>query len=44
MTASPEEITQLLIAWNQGDQDARDELMLLVYDELRRLARGYMRR
>jgi RNA polymerase sigma factor (TIGR02999 family) len=40
----PEGITQLLIAWNQGDQGARDELMPLVYDELRRLARGYLRR
>jgi RNA polymerase sigma factor (TIGR02999 family) len=44
MTSRPAEITQLLIAWNQGDQAARDELMPLVYDELRRLARGYLRR
>jgi len=44
-TASTAEgITELLIAWNQGDQGARDELMPLVYDELRRLARGYLRR
>jgi len=38
------EITQLLIAWNEGDQRARDELTPLIYDELRRLARGYLRR
>jgi RNA polymerase sigma factor (TIGR02999 family) len=44
MTSPPEEITQLLIAWNQGDQSARDELMPLIYQELRRLARGYLRR
>lgn len=44
MTSTPKEITQLLIAWNQGDQSARDELTPLIYDELRRLARGYLRR
>jgi RNA polymerase sigma factor (TIGR02999 family) len=44
MTSTPDEITQLLIAWNQGNQRARDELTPLIYDELRRLARGYMRR
>lgn len=44
MTSTPAGITQLLIAWNQGDRGARDELMPLVYDELRRLARGYLRR
>jgi RNA polymerase sigma factor (TIGR02999 family) len=44
MTSTPNEITQLLIAWNQGDQGARDELTPLIYDELRRLARGYLRR
>src|SRR5262245_5018143 len=44
MTSRPDEITQLLIAWNQGNQRARDELTPLIYDELRRLARGLMRR
>jgi RNA polymerase sigma factor (TIGR02999 family) len=44
MTSTPDEITQLLIAWNQGDQRARDELAPLIYDELRRLARGLLRR
>jgi RNA polymerase sigma factor (TIGR02999 family) len=44
MTSTPDEITQLLIAWNHGDQRARDELTPLIYDELRRLARGYLRR
>ncbi len=44
MNSAPRDVTQLLVAWNQGDQTARDELMPLVYDELRGLARGYLRR
>lgn len=35
--------TELLRAWGQGDESARDRLMPLVYDELHRLARRYMR-
>ena len=41
---SPEEVTQLLAAWGDGDRAALDRLMPLVYDELRRLARHYMGR
>ncbi|HKR60729.1 MAG TPA: sigma-70 family RNA polymerase sigma factor [Pyrinomonadaceae bacterium] len=44
MTPSPQEVTQLLVAWGNGDRAARDELMPLVYDELRRLAHRYMGR
>ncbi|MGE0129752.1 MAG: sigma-70 family RNA polymerase sigma factor [Blastocatellales bacterium] len=44
MTSTPEQITRMLIAWNQGDESARDELMPLIYDELRRLARARLRR
>jgi RNA polymerase sigma factor (TIGR02999 family) len=44
MTASPEDVTQLLIAWRNGDEGARDELMHLVYKELHRLAHQYMSR
>jgi RNA polymerase sigma-70 factor (ECF subfamily) len=44
MTPSPNEVTQLLIAWGNGDRAARDELMPLVYEELRRLAHRYMDR
>jgi RNA polymerase sigma factor (TIGR02999 family) len=40
---SPKEITQLLVAWKSGDQEALDKLMPLIYDELRRLAKHYMR-
>jgi RNA polymerase sigma factor (TIGR02999 family) len=39
-----QEITRLLLAWGSGDQSALDALMPLVYDELRRLAKRYMRR
>ena len=35
--------TELLRAWSQGDESARDRLIPLVYDELHRLARRYMR-
>lgn len=38
MTASPHEITQLLGAWRNGDQSALDQLVPLVYDELRQIA------
>ncbi len=38
------EITGLLRAWAGGDQSALDQLTPLVYAELRRMARGYMRR
>jgi RNA polymerase sigma-70 factor, ECF subfamily len=38
------DITRLLLAWGAGDKAALDELMPLVYGELRKLARGYMRR
>ena len=42
--ASQHRVTQLLAAWAEGDQAALDELVPLVHDELRRIARGYMRR
>src|SRR5919109_1540434 len=38
------DVTALLRAWECGDLAARDRLMLVVYDELRRRARAYMRR
>jgi len=39
---SPPTITQLLVAWNQGDQNALEQLTPLVYRELHRLAQGYL--
>jgi len=41
---SPPEITQLLLAWSQGDQAALEDLTRVVYEELRRLAHRYMAR
>jgi len=38
-----ENVTQLLIAWGQGDEAARDELIPLVYGTLRRIARRHLR-
>jgi RNA polymerase sigma factor (TIGR02999 family) len=40
---APEGITQLLARWSSGDQSALEELMPLVYDELRKLAGRYLR-
>jgi hypothetical protein len=44
MNASPNEITRLLVAWGDGDQVARDQLMSAVYQELHRLAHHHMKR
>lgn len=43
-SASEKGVTQLLLAWSDGDQNALEELLPLVYDELHRMARNYMRR
>src|SRR5256714_4396625 len=40
--ASPQEITELLLAWSEGKQDALQRLTPLVYGELHRLAHNYM--
>jgi len=42
--ASPEEVTQLLVAWSDGDQAALEKLVPLVYEELHRLAHRYISR
>lgn len=39
-----QDVTQLLVAWSNGDQAALDKLLPLVNTELRQLARRYMRR
>src|SRR5215471_12858392 len=41
---SPERVTGLLLAWSEGDQAALEKLIPLVYAELHRLAKRYMRR
>lgn len=43
MDKAAQDITQLLLAWGAGDKAALDELMPLVYNELRKLARRFMR-
>jgi RNA polymerase sigma-70 factor (ECF subfamily) len=37
-------VTQLLERWSEGDREALEELLPLVYDELHRLAGAYLRR
>ena len=44
MTEPPNEVTQLLVAWGNGDQAALDQLMPLVYSELHRLAHRHIRK
>lgn len=41
---SPHEISQLLHAWSDGNREALDALLPLVYDELRRQAHRFLRR
>jgi RNA polymerase sigma factor (TIGR02999 family) len=43
MEASSSLITQRLVAWSNGDSEALEGLMQLVYKELRRLANHYLR-
>jgi len=42
MAKSSEGITQVLARLNQGDKNALEQLMTLVYDELHRLAANYL--
>ena len=46
MTTSPQDgsVSRLLRAWGRGDLQARDELVPVVYRELRRRAGAYLRR
>jgi RNA polymerase sigma factor (TIGR02999 family) len=44
MAHNPKQVTQLLIAWSSGHEEALTELMPVVYAELRRLAGHYLRR
>jgi RNA polymerase sigma factor (TIGR02999 family) len=41
-SASPEEVTQLLKAWREGDEIALNQLIPLVDGELKRIARGLL--
>jgi RNA polymerase sigma-70 factor, ECF subfamily len=42
--AAPSAVTQLLLDWRNGDKEALDRVLPLVYAELRRLAAGYLSR
>lgn len=41
---SSQDVTKLLLQWTEGDEAAFEQLVPLVYEELRRLARHYLRR
>jgi RNA polymerase sigma factor (TIGR02999 family) len=41
---SSSQVSKLLVNWRQGDEGAREALIPLVYEELRRLARRHLRR
>lgn len=43
MTTPRPEVTQLLFDWGRGDEAAREQLIPLVYEELRGLARRHLR-
>ena len=42
--AGAQDITELLAAWNKGDEKALSRVMPLVYDDLRLIARKHLRR
>ena len=42
-SSSTSRVTQLLVAWSEGDQSALTTLTPLVHEELRRLARHHMK-
>jgi RNA polymerase sigma factor (TIGR02999 family) len=44
LSSATHRVTQLLVDWSNGNRAALEELMPLVYDDLRRLARRYMLR
>lgn len=41
-TTSQEQVTELLLAWGQGDESALERLVPMVYGELHRLAHRYL--
>ena len=43
MNSASHNVTQLLIAWGHGDEAAGDQLIPLVYGQLRRIARHRLR-
>src|SRR4030095_5752941 len=41
---SPQQVSKLLLAWSEGEEGAREQLIPVVYEELHRLAKRYMRK
>ena len=41
MSSHPGDVTQLLLAWSNGDRDALEDLLPVVYGELRHIAARY---
>jgi RNA polymerase sigma factor (TIGR02999 family) len=41
---SPHQVSKLLLAWSEGEEGALEQLVPLVYEELHRLAKRYMRK
>ncbi len=39
---NPHDVTQLLLKWSQGDQEALEELLPMVYRELHKIAHRYL--
>jgi len=43
-TPASQNVTQMLLAWGEGDEAACEVLIPVVYDQLRRIARKHLRR
>ncbi|HJS50958.1 MAG TPA: sigma-70 family RNA polymerase sigma factor [Pyrinomonadaceae bacterium] len=43
-TPQPDKVSEMLKAWSAGDREIAEEFMPLVYDELRRQARRFLRK
>ncbi len=41
--SSSQELTHLLLAWRQGEREALNKLIPVIYEELRRIAHSYIR-
>ena len=43
MLQAPPDVTQMLLRWSQGDEQALDRLLPLVYEQLRQMAHARLR-
>ena len=44
MASDPDNVTRLLLEWSEGNRQALEEMLPLIYDELRRLAHNFLYR